>query len=184
MPTQSRGHGTQWLMADPLQTFGSYPRWLYRGAIATLALLFTLLTLGAVVTSFRVGMADPLWPTRPWHLLTISWQETSGGYLIEATHLLAGFVAGPAVALLSLLLWLSEPRRGLRWAGVLAVAGLLVAFGQLHGTLLGHQKLLRESGELTSPNWWLILGPTLAALAVTLLLGLWAGGTRLLGTIL
>src|SRR3954468_15791820 len=105
MPTQSRGHGTQWLMADPLQTFGSYPRWLYRGAIATLALLFALLALGAVVTSFRVGMADPVWPTRPWHLLLISWDEPQPGFLIEHTHRLAGFVVGGAVSILTLLLW-------------------------------------------------------------------------------
>jgi heme A synthase len=153
-------------------------------AVGTLVLLFALLSLGAVVTSFRVGMADPIWPTRPWHLLTISWQEPSAGYLIEHTHRLAGFVAGAAVALLSLLIWLSEPRRGLRWGGFLTTIGLLAAFGQLHGTLLGHQKELRETGELTSPNWMLVLAPTLAALALTLVFGVWAGGKRLLGAIL
>src|SRR5437763_4329663 len=104
-------------MTDSQFSSGPFPRWLHRWAVGTLAVLFALLTLGAVVTSFCVGMADPVWPTRPWHLLTISWQEPSAGYLIEHTHRLAGFVAGAAVALLSLLFWLSEPRRGLRWAG-------------------------------------------------------------------
>jgi heme A synthase len=146
--------------------------------------LFALLTVGAIVTSFRVGMADPVWPTRPWHLLTISWEEPSAGYLIEHTHRFAGFVAGAAVALLTLLIWLSEPRPALRWAGVAALVVLLAAFGQLHGTLLGHQKLLRETGDLTSPDWPLVLGPTLAAFGVLLLLAHWAGRTRLLGTIL
>jgi heme A synthase len=158
------------------------PRLQRAAAVGTLALLFALLTLGAVVTSFRVGMADPVWPTRPWHLFTISWEEPSAGYLIEHTHRLAGFVAGAAVALLSLLIWLSETRRSLRWTGVIAVIALLGAFGQSHGTLLTHQKLFRETGELTPPNWTVALGPTLAALAVTLLLAIWAGGTRLLST--
>src|SRR6059058_3410722 len=112
------------------------PRWLRLWSAATLAALFALLALGAVVTSFRVGMADPVWPTRPWHLLTISWQEPSPGYLIEHTHRLAGFVTGGAVALLAMLLWLTEPRPTLRWGGLVALVALLVAFGQLHGSLL------------------------------------------------
>ncbi|HEX4590910.1 MAG TPA: hypothetical protein VH120_13320 [Gemmataceae bacterium] len=160
------------------------PRLQRLAAVGTLVLLFALLTLGAVVTSFRVGMADPIWPTRPWHLLTISWEEPSAGYLIEHTHRLAGFVTGAVVALVAILLWLTEPRPALRWGGLVAVVALLAAFGQLHGSLLVHQKMLRETGQLTAPNWATALGPTLGVLTVTVVLALRSGGVQLLGAIL
>ena len=139
-------------------------------AAGTLALLFALLGLGAVVTSFHVGMADPIWPTRPWHLLTTSWEEPSAGFLIEHTHRLAGFVTGGAVAILAVLVWLTERRPVLRWGGVAALVALLGAFRQLHGSLLKHQTVLKQSGELTSPDWTTVLGPTAAALSLVAVL--------------
>jgi cytochrome c oxidase assembly protein subunit 15 len=158
------------------------PRLLRRWAAGTLALLFVLLTLGTVVTSFRVGMADPVWPTRPWHLLTITWEEPNPGYLIEHTHRLAGFVSGVAVALLACLVWLTERRPVLRWGGLLAIVALVAAFmGHLHGSLLAHQKVLKETGELSQPNWLATFSPTLIALAVTLILGVWSAATDVSG---
>src|SRR5437763_10444032 len=118
-------------MTDSQFSSGPFPRWLHRWAVGTLALLFALLTLGAVVTSFKVGMADPVWPTRPWHLALIDWQEASRGFLIEHAHRLAGFVVGGAVSVLALALWLTEPRPALRWGGVAALVALIAAFGQL-----------------------------------------------------
>jgi heme a synthase len=169
----------------------SPPRWLRRWPAGTLALLFALLTLGAVVTSFRIGMADPVWPTRPWHLLTISWQEPSPGFLIEHLHRLAGFTVGAAVAVLAIGLWWTEPRPALRRSGVAALVALLAAFGQLHGTLIAHQKVVTATGELTAPNWAIALGPTLIALALVAILTVWAGvsgsagrGLRVLGIVL
>jgi hypothetical protein len=81
-------------MNGQLTTLGSVPRWLRLWAGGTLLLLFVLLTLGAIVTSFRVGMADPIWPTRPWHLFTINWSEPQSGFLVEHTHRLTGFLVG------------------------------------------------------------------------------------------
>src|SRR5262249_39626947 len=146
-------------------------------AWGTLALLFALLALGTVVTSFRVGMADPVWPTRPWHLFTISWQEPRPGFLIEHLHRLAGFAVGAAVAVLTVGLWLTEPHAGLRRVGLAALVILLAAFGQLHGTLIQHQRVVREAGELTAPNWIATLGPTLGAAAVLGYLAAWAFAT-------
>src|SRR4051812_48343172 len=167
------------------------PRLLRLWAAGTLALLFVLLTIGAFVTSLQAGMADTDWPTRPWHLAGVNWQDSGFGYLVEHSHRLAGFVVGGAVSLLALGLWWTEPRRAGRWAGLIALVGLLLAFGQLHGTLLTHQKLLKETGTLTTPNWTAALGPTLAALAVVLPLAAGAaatgpagGGLRLLGVLL
>src|SRR5689334_4917958 len=128
-------------MTNSVLTSCSFPRWLHRWAILTLALLFALLALGAFVTSFKVGMADPVWPTRPWHLAMIQWQEESRGFLIEHAHRLAGFIVGGAVSILALALWLTEPRPRLRWGGFLALVALLLAFGHLHGTLIAHQRV-------------------------------------------
>src|SRR5436190_20812253 len=118
-------------MLNSFLTSCFYSRWLHRWAVATLALLFALLALGAFVTSFRVGMADPIWPTRPWHLAVIDWQEQSRGFLIEHTHRLAGFAVGGAVTILVLGLWLTERKPLLKWGGAAAIVALLAAFGQL-----------------------------------------------------
>jgi heme A synthase len=178
-------------MAESSTTLWSPPRWLHRWAIGTLALLFALLALGAVVTSFNVGMADPVWPTRPWHLLLIAWDEPKPGFLIEHLHRLAGFTVGAAVAVLSFGLWLTEPRPPLRWGGAAALVALLVTFGQLHGTLILHQKTYTQTGELTTPDWATALGPTLIALALVGSVAGWAfasgaagSGLRLLGVLL
>src|SRR5436305_13500242 len=112
-------------MTDSFATSCTLQRWLHRCAIATLALLFALLTLGAFVTSFRVGMADPVWPTRPWHLALIDWSEEGRGFLIEHTHRLAGFIIGGAVSIPALAIWLTAPGEGRRWGGLAALFAVL-----------------------------------------------------------
>jgi heme A synthase len=166
-------------------------RGLHRWAVLTAAATFGLLALGSVVTSFRVGMADPVWPTRPWHLLTISWDEPKPGFVIEHVHRLAGFIVGAVVSVLTLWLWLTEPKKTLRYTGVLALVALLAAFGQLHGSLIKQQRLSAEAGELLPPDWTIALGPTLAALAVVVILtgvmlcvGSPGRGLRVLGVVL
>src|SRR5947209_2375922 len=107
-------------------------RWLHRWAVLTVCATFVLLLLGAVVTTFRVGMADPVWPTYPWHLLLISWDEPSPGFLIEHSHRLAGYVVGCCVIVLAAGLWRAAPRRWLRWLGTAALLGV-IAQGLLGG---------------------------------------------------
>jgi cytochrome c oxidase assembly protein subunit 15 len=102
------------------------PRWLHRWAVVTVCATVVLLALGAVVTTFRVGMADPVWPTYPWHLLLISYQEPRPGFLIEHTHRLAGYIVGCCVILLALGLWRYHGRRWLGWLGVAALVGVIV----------------------------------------------------------
>lgn len=99
---------------------------LHRWAVFTVCATAVLLVLGAIVTTFRVGMADPVWPTYPWHLLLISWEEPSPGFLIEHSHRLAGYVVGCCVIVLAVWLWLSETRRWLQWLGTAALLGVIV----------------------------------------------------------
>ena len=54
----------------------------------SVAVLAVLLGLGTLITTYRVGMVDPIWPTEPWFLIS-NWREPSAGYLIEHTHRVA-----------------------------------------------------------------------------------------------
>lgn len=118
----------------------SLSRWLLHcWAQLTVVATFVLLLLGSVVTTFRVGMADPVWPTYPWHMLLISWEEPSPGFIIEHSHRLAGYVVGCCVIVLALGLCLLDPRRWARWLGVLALVGVIV-----QGLLGGFRVILHE----------------------------------------
>ncbi len=124
----------------------SPPRWLHRWAVGTVCATLCLLTLGAVVTTFHVGMADPIWPTAPWYLLFVSWQEPKPGFLIEHSHRLAGYVVGCCIIVLAVGLWFQERRRWVRGLGMAALAGVII-----QGLLGGFRVKLNE-----------ILGPNLA----------------------
>ena len=104
------------------------PRWLHAWAVLTAVVAAAAVAMGAVVTTFRVGMADPVWPTYPWHLLLISWDEPSPGFIIEHTHRLAAYAAGLCVIVLAVGLWFAGPRRL-----ALAALGCVVAQGLLGG---------------------------------------------------
>jgi hypothetical protein len=110
--------------------------------MATVAATAVLLLVGAVVTTFRVGMADPIWPTAPWHLLLISWEEPKPGFLIEHTHRAVGYLVGCFVIVLALGLWVAHTPRWLKTLGILAlgcvvVQGLLGGFRVFLNALLG-----------------------------------------------
>ena len=102
------------------------PRWLHAWSVLTASATVVLLALGAVVTTFQVGMADPIWPTLPWHLALIDWTEPNPGFVIEHSHRLAGYVVGCCVIVLTVGLLMSARRRWLKWLGVAALAGVIV----------------------------------------------------------
>ena len=119
------------------------PRWLHWWAVLTVCFTAVLLAIGAVVTTFQVGMTDPVWPTYPWHLALINWREPQPGYIIEHTHRLAGYVVGASTIVLAVALWRSRPRHALGWLGMLALLGVIaqgvlgglrVVLDQAHGT--------------------------------------------------
>ncbi len=102
------------------------PRWLHAWAVLTACATVVLLALGAVVTTFQVGMADTVWPTVPWHLALIDWREPNPGFVIEHTHRLAGYIVGCCVIVLTASLCLSTRRSWLKWLGVAALAGVIM----------------------------------------------------------
>jgi len=103
------------------------PRWLHRWAVLTVCATIVLLGLGSAVTTFRAGMADPVWPTAPTALLSASTEQLDDlRFVIEHSHRLAGWLVGVCTIVLAGWLWLAERRRWLAWLGVAALAGVSV----------------------------------------------------------
>jgi heme a synthase len=115
----------------------------YYFAAATAAATFLLLGLGGLVTSKGVGMAVPDWPTTyGYNMFVFPFRLWTGGIFYEHTHrLLASFV-GLLTTILAVWIWLSEPRRWLRWLGVGAFFAVV-----LQG-ILGGLRVTQYSNEL------------------------------------
>lgn len=111
--------------------------WIHKWAVFTAAATFALLFLGSLVTTLRVGMADPVWPTYPWHLALIDWTEPQPGFIIEHTHRAAGYIVGCCIIVLMLGLVLGQRRSALRGLGVVLLAAVI-----LQGMLGGFRVLL------------------------------------------
>lgn len=127
------------------------PRWVraWAALTATVALLL-LFVLGGFVTSFRVGMADPVWPTEPWYLLGNDWRSLEFGKLIEHTHRAAGWIVGAMVSALALGAWLSEPKRAVRWFGLAAIVFLIAAYGQFHRGMMAAEEARKANQDIAS----------------------------------
>jgi len=122
---------------QPLAPAAPHPRWLHRWSILTVTAAIVLLGLGSAVTTFRAGMADPVWPTAPTALLQASAEQLGDvRFIIEHSHRLAGWLVGGCSIVLAAWLWLTEPRRWLAWLGIAAVVGVGVQglFGGLRVT--------------------------------------------------
>jgi heme A synthase len=121
------------------------PRFVRIWAVATALVGFALLfALGGFVTSFRVGMADPVWPTEPWYLVDKDWQKLEFGFLVEHTHRAAGWIFGAMCIVLTFATWRSEPSRKLRAWGSAAILALVVVYGGFHGAMMAAGKKLAE----------------------------------------
>jgi heme A synthase len=123
-----------------------------------------LVAVGTLVTTYRVGMADKLWPTAPWHLLLIRWAEPRPGFLIEHTHRILGYLAGTLILVQTVWLWWTAPSQARRWGAVLAAALVAVGFG--YG-----MRLVRVA-EVRSPAALVNVGFGVALLGAGLLLTL------------
>jgi heme A synthase len=136
-----------------------------------------LLVLGQLVTSFQAGMADPIWPTEPWYLLLIDWQEPSPGYLIEHSHRIAGFVVGGMTAVLALGLWWTHPARWSRWGGLIVWLVWLTAYGQFHAALMAQRQMTPEAVQWPQQSTWVLLVAALLSIAQ----GAWDVGRQVPG---
>jgi cytochrome c oxidase assembly protein subunit 15 len=116
-------------------------RWIHRWSVFTACTTFALLFLGSLVTTRHAGMADPIWPTYPWHLLLIDWTEPEAGFLIEHSHRAAGYIVGCCIIVLMFALWFGQRRRWLKWLGVAAL-GAVIAQGLLGGFRVKLDELL------------------------------------------
>jgi cytochrome c oxidase assembly protein subunit 15 len=111
--------------------------WLHRWCLLTVGATLILLGLGSAVTNIKAGMADPVWPTKPTALLDSSPAQLGDvRWVVEHSHRLAGYVVGCCAIVLAAWLWLREPRRGPRWLGTAALAGVCLQglFGGLRVT--------------------------------------------------
>lgn len=87
-------------------------------------LVLSLLTLGTLITTYRVGMVDPIWPTEPWYLLSQSWSEPSAGYFIEHIHRVVGYISGFAILGMMLTSFLSNKTITSKVASVFCILGV------------------------------------------------------------
>jgi cytochrome c oxidase assembly protein subunit 15 len=119
--------------------------WPRRIARATAILTFPLLLLGGLVTTLRVGMAVPDWPTTFGHNMftyPLPQMLANGGVLWEHSHRLFGSLVGMAAIALVFVHWRFEKRTSLR---VLSVAVLLAVIVQ---GIIGGVRVLQVSDEL------------------------------------
>lgn len=115
----------------------------HRVALMAAALTWPLLFLGGLVTTYKVGMAVPDWPsTFGENMFLYDFTRSAFGVVLEHSHRLLG--AGVGLAAIALAVWFtrSEPRRwvvGLGWVALLGVIvqGLLGGFRvRLNSTML------------------------------------------------
>jgi cytochrome c oxidase assembly protein subunit 15 len=107
--------------------------WLHRFAVLTAVITFCLLGIGGLVTSHEAGMSVPDWPTSyGYNMFALPIKFWKGGAFFEHSHRLLASGAGFLTTVLAVWLWLKDPRKWMRWLGVIAFL-LVVAQGVLGG---------------------------------------------------
>jgi heme a synthase len=102
------------------------PSWLHRFAVLTALATFPLLFVGGLVTSTGSALAVPDWPsTFGYNMFLYPLSGMVGGILYEHSHRLLGALVGFLTIILTLWLWLKEPRLWLRWLGSAALAAVI-----------------------------------------------------------
>lgn len=92
-----------------------------------------LILAGSLVTSHDAGLSVPDWPTSyGWNMFTFPPSMWVANIFYEHGHRLIASSVGFLTIILAVWLWLAEPRRWLRWLGVVAL-GTVIAQGLLGG---------------------------------------------------
>src|SRR5689334_14205509 len=105
----------------------SVPFWLRWCAVGTACAAVPLLTLGALVTSMGVGMADQRAVVNPVQAIQeFTAGEQSAGWKVEHSHRLAGWTVGLGGIFLAVGAWWSKQRLQNRLLAVLALMLIVV----------------------------------------------------------
>jgi heme a synthase len=106
---------------------------LHRFSKFLVACTVLLILAGSLVTSHDAGLSVPDWPTSyGWNMFTFPPSMWVANILYEHGHRLIASTVGFLTIVMAVWLWVTEPRRWLRWFGV-AMLGAVVAQGLLGG---------------------------------------------------
>jgi cytochrome c oxidase assembly protein subunit 15 len=112
---------------------GTAGAWLHRLALLTASVTLVLIFVGGLVTNTGSALAVPDWPTTfGYSMFLYPWSRMVGGIFYEHSHRLIGSVVGILTVTLAVWIWITEPRRWLRWLGGAAVMAV-IAQGVLGG---------------------------------------------------
>jgi heme A synthase len=142
----------------------SYSAWLRGWCALTAVVAFLAVVVGTLVTTFHVGMADPLWPTAPWHLL-VNERLPSFGWYVEHTHRIAAYAIASCIFVQSMALWWFSPNFRRRLVAQAALVTLGVGIGVW-------MKFIREGGDrsvraLVNPGLMVLAAGALVLVAAT-----------------
>ena len=147
----------------------NYSAWLHGFTVVTAVATFLLLGSGGMVTSHDAGMSVPDWPnTYGYNMFLFPISKWVGGIFYEHTHRLLASGIGLLTTVLAVWLWFREPRKWMRWLGMLAfvlvalqgvLGGLRVTLdmdklGIVHGALAQLFFVLICGIALFSSRWW------------------------------
>ena len=108
----------------------AYNAALHRFTNLLAGLIFLLIAAGALVTSNDAGLAVPDWPTSFGSLWRMP--HMVGGVKFEHGHRMLAELVGLLTIVLAVWTWRSDPRRWMKWLGVVAL-GTVIAQGVLGG---------------------------------------------------
>ncbi|MBI4380028.1 MAG: COX15/CtaA family protein [candidate division NC10 bacterium] len=121
---------------------GTTSAWLHRLALLTASVTLVLIFVGGLVTNTGSALAVPDWPTTfGYSMFLYPWSRMVGGIFYEHSHRLIGSAAGILTVTLAVWMWITEPRRWLRWLGAAAVMAVIV-----QGVLGGLRVILISDG--------------------------------------
>lgn len=104
----------------------NYDRMLHRTAVLTAVLAMLPISIGALVTSTRAGMAFLDWPTSDGHnMFFYPWLMSAGDKFVEHGHRLAGIAIGIGAIALAAVLWTRESRTWVKWVGFAGLIGVI-----------------------------------------------------------
>ena len=155
------------------QPLAHHSRLPHRLAVALVCVVFPLIWVGGLVTTYDAGMAVPDWPsTYGYNLFLYPWSTWLFGpwdLFIEHGHRLLGATAGLVTIALALSIFVGDRRRWMSWVAVVAVVGVVVQ------GVLGGLRVLENSDRLALVHG--CLGPAFFAFCAAIVV-MTSGGWR------